>query len=85
MNLKPEELKLVLKWFDIAEESLDDEDLKLYDKMKDSLEDLGIDLAEEEEENDDDELTFYIKPSKDDDDLDDDFDYERYGDEREED
>lgn len=81
MNLKIDELKLILKWFDIAEESLEDIDLKLYDKIKDCLEDQGIDLTETEEDEED-ELTFFTGKE---DGEDEDSDYDRFDDDEEED
>jgi len=47
MNLGLKERRIVLKWFDIAVEcdNLSDEDLRLYDKIRESVED-------DEDEND---------------------------------
>jgi len=41
MNLSLKERRLILKWFDIAVEceTLNDVDLKLYDKIRDTVED----------------------------------------------
>ena len=41
MNINLKECKLLLNWFDIAEEcsDLDDKDLKLHDKIKDFVDD----------------------------------------------
>ena len=73
MHLKPEELKIILKWFDVAEESLEDDDLKLYDKIKNCLLDHGVDIDEDEEEEEADDLTFFAEINTD---VSDDYDYE---------
>jgi hypothetical protein len=79
MNLKPDELKIVMKWFDIAEESLDDDDLKLYDKIKEFLDDRDPEDDEVEENSEDEELSFYgakeVYEADYDDSYDDDEDY----------
>jgi hypothetical protein len=49
MNLNEKELRTILKWFDIAQDNLEDEDLKLYDKIIDYVD---SDLEDEEEEED---------------------------------
>lgn len=41
MNLKIEDLKRILSWFDIAESNLGDKDLILYDSIKEYLNDSG--------------------------------------------
>ena len=41
MNLKIENLKRILSWFDIAESNLGDKDLILYDSIKEYLNDCG--------------------------------------------
>lgn len=62
MNLKTAELQLVLNWFDYAESNLGDDDLKLYDKIKEHLEEKGIDFIAQSE-NEDDELAYYPEAS----------------------
>lgn len=51
MYLKVQDLKRIANWFDIAEAKLDDEDLVLYDNIRDYLGDA--------EEVDDGELVLY--------------------------
>jgi hypothetical protein len=53
MNLSDRELRVILKWFDISQDHLDDDDLKLYDKITDYL-----DTELEEESEDDDAFSF---------------------------
>lgn len=46
MNLKIEELKRILSWFDIAESNLGDKDLVLYDSIKEYINDFSYDSEE---------------------------------------
>lgn len=65
MNFKNKDLKRILNWFDLAETNLSDEDLELYDEIKEYLNDNSKDddevsfeddfLEDYEEFNDDDE------------------------------
>jgi hypothetical protein len=43
MNFNAEELKRILKWFKLSERKLEDEDLFLYEDIKENLNDLGYD------------------------------------------
>jgi len=53
MNLKIEELKRILSWFDIAEVSLGDKDLDLYDDIKEYVSDCGYeDMAVDSDSSD---------------------------------
>ena len=67
MNLKVSELKLILCWFDLAEINLEDSDLKLYDRIKEYLEDKDM---ESEDKEDDDDLTYHPPKKKESDDWD---------------
>jgi hypothetical protein len=37
MNFKNQDLKRILNWFDLAEANLSDEDLELYDEIKEYI------------------------------------------------
>lgn len=50
MNLKNDDLKKILNWFDLAETNLSDDDLELYDEIKEYLNDNN--------DSKDDELSF---------------------------
>lgn len=63
MHLSNSDLQKILRWFDISEDSLGDDDLILYDKIKDFIdeedsgeeEDLVEDVFEEDYSDYDDE------------------------------
>ncbi len=76
MNISFKERKIILKWFDIAVEagSLKDSDLRLYDKIRESV--------EYDEEESDDPLVY--RPKKEKDEIveeEDEYSFERFEDE----
>jgi len=75
MKLSLKEYKLILKWFEICSGDLGDNDLKLFDKINEYVDE--TDLGDEEVDKKDelfDELTYY-SDSGDADDVDDDDTY----------
>jgi hypothetical protein len=65
MKLTDKELKRIVQWFDLSSEMLDDEDLKIYDKINEELEESGEIDSDDSGDSDDDSLDYYYDEDED--------------------
>jgi len=49
MKLSNKDLELIINWFEISQDSLSDEDLSLYDRIIEFLEDFSLEKNNEED------------------------------------